>query len=88
MRTLVAFLSLLALLCPALAQTPPSPSELSAYAGLHEAAAKGDVAAIETLAKSGAALEALDGNRRTPLIVAAHQRQHAAARTLLRLGAS
>lgn len=70
------------------AQTAPSSSELTAYGGLHAAAAKGDVVEIERLVASGANKEATDGRGRTPLHVAAFQRRHDAARALLRLGAA
>lgn len=73
---------------PAAAQTAPSPSELAAYAGLHAAAAKGDLAAIERLVASGTDKEAADSRKRTPLHVAAFQKQHEATRLLLRLGAN
>jgi hypothetical protein len=69
------------------AQVAPSPAELSAYGGLHAAAARGDIAEIERLATSAAAREAVDGRRRTALHVAIHQRQLDAARALLRFGA-
>jgi ankyrin repeat protein len=81
----LAFLILAAI--PAAAQIAPGAAEVTAYRGLHAAAAKGDVADIERLAKSGAALEARDGHDRTPLHVAAFRRQYDAARALLRLGA-
>jgi len=42
----------LAAAAPAAAQTPPSSSELRVYAGLHAAAAKGDVGEIERLIAS------------------------------------
>jgi uncharacterized protein len=70
------------------AQTPPSETELRVYAGLHAAAAKGDVAAIERLIKAGERPNIQDAHSRTPLIVAAFRKQHAAARALLRLGAN
>lgn len=72
---------------PAAAQTPPSPTELQAYRGLHAAAATGDVAAVEKLVASGMALDARDANGRTPLHVAAFVRQSGSARTLMQLGA-
>jgi len=77
----------LILVLPAAAQTPPGAAELQAYRGLHAAAAKGDVAEIETLVKSGSAVDARDGRARTPLHVAAFMRKPEAARTLMRLGA-
>ena len=67
--------ALLALTVSALAQTPPGAAELQAYRGLHAAAAKGDVAEIETLVKSGSAVDARDGRARTPLHVAAFMRK-------------
>jgi ankyrin repeat protein len=85
---LVSFLVVSALACaPALAQVPPSPDELSAYRGLHAAAARGDGAAIEAAARNGAPVNETDPRQRTPLHVAIFQRQHDAARALLRLGA-
>ena len=72
----------------AAAQTPPSPTELRDYAGLHAAAAKGDVAEIERLVKSGEKVDIQDNRSRTPLHVAAYQRNYDAARALIRLGAN
>ena len=69
------------------AQTPPGERELRIYAGLHDAAARGDVAEIEQLIAEGEKPNIQDANSRTPLHVAAFLRKHAAARTLLRLGA-
>ena len=86
----VAALVLLALCLaapPGLAQTPPSPSELQAYTGLHAAAAKGDAAAIRTLIAGGADANARDGHRRTPLHVAAHGAHRDAMRALVQGGA-
>jgi ankyrin repeat protein len=80
-------LLLLALVGPAPAQTPPSERELRIYAGLHDAAARGDVAEIERLIADGEKPNIQDANSRTPLHVAAFQRRHDAARALLRLGA-
>src|SRR5690242_2059304 len=71
----------------AAAQTPPSEAELKAYTGLHAAAANGDAAEIERLVKGGAALEARDGNGRTPLHVAYFRREGFAAAKLVLLGA-
>jgi len=82
-------LTLLAALlaAPALAQNAPTRQELAVYAGLHEAAAKGDVAEIERLIKDGEKPNLQDSKSRTPLHVAAFLKQHAAARALIRLGA-
>jgi len=89
-RLLVLLLVLLAPAAqtrPAQAQTAPTRQELAVYAGLHEAAAKGDVAEIERLIKDGEKPNIQDSKSRTPLHVAAYMKQHAAARALLKLGA-
>src|SRR3569832_1918628 len=65
----------------------PSAAELQAYTGLHAAAARGDVADIERRVAASEDKEATDSRRRTPLHVAAYQKQYDAARALLRLGA-
>ena len=80
---LVALLTML----PASAQVAPTEAELRAYGGLHAAAARGDVADIEARIAAGENKEALDARRRTPLHVAVYQKQHDAARALIRLGA-
>ena len=79
-------LGLLAL--PALAQNAPTRVEIAIYAGLHEAAAKGDVAEIEKLIAEGEKPNIQDSKSRTPLHVAVYMKQHAAARALLKLGAN
>jgi hypothetical protein len=53
MLAALACLMALAVAAPAAAQTAPSREDLAIYAGLHEAAAKGDVAGIERLIKEG-----------------------------------
>ena len=89
MRTLLLIAATLLLLpLPAAAQTPPSPSELRAYAGLHAAAAKGDAAEIERLIAAGQNVNAQDAHSRTPLHVAAHFGHQAAAQALLKGGAN
>ena len=70
------------------AQVPPSEVEATAYRGLHAAAWRGDVAAIERAARDTAALEARDGQGRTPLHVATFAKQRAAVQALLAAGAS
>jgi uncharacterized protein len=86
MAALFALL-LIALTLPASAQTPPGASEIKAYQGLHAVAARGDTAEIERLVKAGSAVDARDGNRRTPLHVAIFMRHGDAARALLKHGA-
>ena len=83
-------LVLLALMAtpPAFAQNAPTRQELAVYAGLHEAAAKGDVAQIEKLIGDGEKPNLQDSKSRTPLHVAAYMKQYAAARALLGLGAN
>ncbi|MBV9954463.1 MAG: ankyrin repeat domain-containing protein [Pseudolabrys sp.] len=87
-RMFTKLFALIAFSGVAAAQTPPSPADLRGYAGLHAAAAKGDVAEIERLAKSGEKLDIQDGRSRTPLHVAAYQKKYDAARALMRLGAN
>lgn len=69
-----------------LAQVAPNADEFAAYRGLHAAAASGDVAEIARLATAGADLDAPDDRGRTPLMVAAHQGAHDAARALIAAG--
>jgi ankyrin repeat protein len=67
---------------------PPTPQEAAAYTGLHAAAHRGDVAAIQRLvATQPATLQARDGHGRSPLHVAVFARQQAALRALLAAGA-
>ena len=73
---------------PAVAQNAPTRQEIAIYAGLHEAAAKGDVAEIETLIKDGEKPNIQDSKSRTPLHVAVYMKQQGAARALLKLGAN
>src|SRR5262249_50245536 len=70
------------------AQPPPTERELHIYAGLHDAAARGDVAEIEQLIAEGEKPNIQDSHSRTPLHVAAFLRKHDAARALIRLGAN
>jgi ankyrin repeat protein len=68
------------------AQTAPSPREAAAYAGVHAAAWRGDAAALAAFGKT--ALEARDGNGRTPLHAATFARQREAVRVLMKAGAN
>jgi uncharacterized protein len=90
--SLLTVAAALAALCaaapsPLKAQMPPGDRELRIYAGLHAAAANGDVAEIEKLVAEGEKVDLQDANSRTPLIVAAYRKHHDAVRALLRLGA-
>jgi uncharacterized protein len=87
LRFLAALLLAFATTLPAAAQVAPTATELQAYGGLHSAAARGDIADIEKRIAAGENKEAVDSRQRTPLHVAAYQKQHEAARVLLRLGA-
>jgi len=69
-------------------QTAPTREELAIYAGLHEAAAKGDVTEIEKLIASGEKPNIQDARSRTPLHVAVYMKKHDAARALIKHGAN
>ena len=69
------------------AQTAPSVSEIAAYDGLHRAAHQGDVAAVQALAASGAALNERDASGRTPAHVAAFASNDDVLRALAEAGA-
>jgi len=85
---LVGRLGILALLRGvAFTLTSPTQAELSAYRGLHAAAAQGSVDDIRRLAQALAALNARDGNGRTPPHVTAFQGHGAAARELIAIRA-
>ena len=82
-------LTLLFASLPVIAQVAPSARAAAAYSGLHAAAQRGDVPAIERLGAGGAALlEARDGNGRSPLHVATFARQREAIRALAKAGAN
>ena len=70
-----------------MAQVAPSAAEAAAYTGLHAAVHKGDVAKVQRLVASGAALNATDGHGRTPLHVATFARQREVIRSLVKAGA-
>src|SRR5204862_4402036 len=80
-----------ALLCssaPSTAQQAPTDREVAVYAGLHAAAANGDVAEIEQLIADGEKPNIQDANSRTPLLVAAFRKHYAAVEALLKRGAN
>ena len=65
----------------------PTATEAAAYQGLHAAAHRVDLAAIQRLAGKKVALAARDSAERTPLHVATIARQHQAVQALLQSGA-
>ena len=69
---IVRILAVLAVMLPvaASAQTAPSPAELAAYMGLHDAAARGSVAGIRALIANRADPNLRDKAGRAPLHVA------------------
>ena len=73
------------------AQVTPTPAEVARYQGLHAAAHAGNLARLEAvLAQTGNAVNALnavDGNGRTPLHVATFARHPDVVRRLIRAGA-
>jgi ankyrin repeat protein len=86
--SVLAALIALGIAATAHAQTAPTADEIRIYAGLHEAAAKGDTAEIEKLVKEGERINIQDSRSRTPLHVAVYLKKHDAARLLLKLGAN
>jgi ankyrin repeat protein len=83
-----AILAAMACAGNAQAQTPPTAAEIKIYAGLHEAAAMGDVAAIERLIAEGEKINLQDSKSRTPLHVAVYLKKYDAVRALLKAGAN
>jgi uncharacterized protein len=85
MKCALLALALSATALAASAQVAPSATEAAAYTEAHAAAWRGDVAAIERLARENKpALEARDSNGRTPLHVATFAKQRDAVRALMR----
>lgn len=83
----LACTGLLTAAVPASAQVPPTAGEIERYIGLHAAAHRGDVRAIESLIASKKAIDVVDRHGRTPLHVATHARKPDAVRALMRAGA-
>src|SRR5262245_4294698 len=79
--------AMLLLVGTAHAQIPPNPAEITAYRGLHAAAAKGDLATLHAVLRGRPDLNARDGHGRTPVHVAAHFKQREIMRELARAGA-
>jgi ankyrin repeat protein len=66
---------------------PPGAAEIAAYTGLHAAAARGDLVAIEAAIARGADPNAREAYGRTPVHVATFARRRDAVRALARAGA-
>ena len=70
------------------AQQAPTDREIAIYAGLHAAAANGEVAEIEKLIGEGENPNLQDARSRTPLLVAAFRKHYGAVEALLKRGAN
>jgi ankyrin repeat protein len=79
--------AILAAVPAAIAQTPPSSSEIAAYSGVHAAAWAGQADEVRRLIDGGADPNAVDGAGRTPLHVAAFASHEDAAAALVKGGA-
>jgi len=73
---------------PLVAQQAPTEREIAVYAGLHAAAANGEVAEIEKLIGEGENPNLQDSRSRTPLLVAAFRKHYGAVEALLKRGAN
>jgi hypothetical protein len=87
---LVVTLAAAVTVSPAWAQTGPTATEAGRFAGLHAAAHRGDLAALDALLAArpdAAVLNARDGHGRTAVHVATFARQREVLRRLARAGA-
>ena len=73
---------------PTQAQVAPDATEIARFTGLHAAAHRGDIAAIEKLVANKVDINARDGYGRTPLHVATFAKQRDAVRALAKAGAN
>lgn len=88
MRSIFATIAItMGLALPALAQVPPSASEIARYEGLLRAAHEGDVAGVKRALEAGANIDLPDGNGRTAVHVAAFASQEAVIDELAEAGA-
>jgi ankyrin repeat protein len=88
LAVLATILGLTIYAAPTQAQVAPDAAEIARYTGLHAAAHRGDIAAIEKLIASKADVNARDGYGRTPLHVATFARQRDSIRALAKGGAN
>lgn len=86
-RLLLASVAALGPMARGVAQTAPSADASARYTGLHAAAQRGDLAAIDRLLAAKADPNATDAHGRTPLHVATFARQREAIRRLAAGGA-
>ena len=73
---------------PTQAQVAPDTAEIARYTGLHAAAHRGDMAAIEKLVASKSDVNSRDSYGRMPLHVATFAKQRDASRALAKAGAN
>ncbi len=85
-RNIVIFACLL-FTTSAFAQTPPSPSQIKNYTGLHKAAHENDLVEISKLIIGGADINERDGSKRTPVHIAAFASNDEALVALAKAGA-
>ncbi len=84
----ILVLGLVAVLAaPVFAQIAPRPGEVQRYTGLLAAVQKGDQGDVAKLIKSGTDINVRDNHGRTPLMLVAHNKDHAMARLLIKAGA-
>ncbi|MEL0107576.1 MAG: ankyrin repeat domain-containing protein [Rhodospirillaceae bacterium] len=87
-RFWLALILILGLNGSAFAQTAPYEHEAKAYTGLLAAADQGDIDKIKQLIAKGADINVRDSHGRTPVMIAAHNKDHKTALALMKAGAN